>query len=114
VGADYAIECIGNVEVMAKALGSIHNGGKLVIAGMAPLGHMLPVAPFEFLLGKTITGSVQGEIRPFIDVPKYVDMFMAGKLPLDKLVTRTYPLEQINEAFAAMEKGQVIRGVIRF
>jgi len=113
-GADSAIECIGNVEVMTKALGSIRNGGKLVIAGMAPLGHMLSIAPFEFLLGKTVTGSVQGEIRPFIDVPRYVDMFMAGRLPIDKLVTRSYRLDQINEAFAALERGEVIRSVIKF
>jgi S-(hydroxymethyl)glutathione dehydrogenase/alcohol dehydrogenase len=67
-GADYSIECIGNVEVMAQAFASIHNAGKCIIAGMAPLGSMMSIAPFEFLLGKTITGSVQGDIRPTIDV----------------------------------------------
>ena len=113
-GADAAVECIGNTDVMMKALGSIHNGGKLVVAGMAPLGAVLNVAPFEFLLGKTITGSVQGEITPFIDVPRFVDMFMEGKLPLDKLITKTLNLDEVNEGFEALEKGEAIRSVILF
>ena len=112
-GADCAIECIGNVEVMSKALGSIHNGGKCVVAGMAPLGSMLTVAPFELLLGKTITGSVQGGIRPSVDIPRYVDLFMAGKLPIDKLITRSYSLDELNDAFEALEKGEVIRSVMK-
>lgn len=113
-GADAAIECIGNTDVIMKAFGSIHNGGKCVVAGMAPLGAMLNIAPFEFLLGKTITGSVQGEIRPFVDVPRFVDMFMEGKLPIDKLITRSCSLDEINEGFEALEKGETIRSVILF
>ncbi len=113
-GADHAIECIGNTNVMAQAFASIHAGGKCVIAGMAPMGAMVSTAPFEFLLGKTITGSVQGHIRAAVDVPKYADLYMAGKLPIDKLVSKYYALEQINEAFGALEKGEIIRGVVRF
>jgi S-(hydroxymethyl)glutathione dehydrogenase/alcohol dehydrogenase len=113
-GADAAIECIGNTDVMMQAFGSIHNGGKCIIAGMAPLGTMLSVAPFEFLLGKTITGSVQGEITPFIDVPRFVDMFMEEKLPLDRLITKSLSLDEINEGFEALEKGETVRSVIRF
>jgi S-(hydroxymethyl)glutathione dehydrogenase/alcohol dehydrogenase len=112
-GADYAIECIGNVEVMAKAMGSIHNGGKCVIAGMASIDSVLSIAPYEFLLGKTITGSVQGSIKPFVDIPRYVDLYMAGRLPVDKLVTKTFNLDEINDAFEAMEKGEGIRSVIK-
>ncbi len=113
-GADAAIECIGNTDVIMQAFGSIHNGGKCVVAGMAPLGAVLNIAPYEFLLGKTITGSVQGEIRPFIDVPKFMDMYMEGKLPVDKLITKSYSLDEINEGFEAMERGETIRSVIRF
>lgn len=112
-GADYAIECVGNVEVMATAMGSIHGGGKCVIMGSAPIGSMLSIAPYEFLLGKTITGSVQGGIRPFIDIPRFVDLFMDGKLPIDRLITKTYSLEEVNDAFEALEKGKVMRSVIK-
>ncbi|OGO02303.1 MAG: hypothetical protein A2Y59_05985 [Chloroflexi bacterium RBG_13_52_14] len=113
-GADYALEFIGNVEVMVKALGSIRPGGLLIVAGMAPLTSILNIMPFEFLIGKTITGAVQGDVIPQIDIPRYVDLYMAGKLPIDKLITNSYGLDQINEAYEALEKGKVIRSVIKF
>jgi S-(hydroxymethyl)glutathione dehydrogenase/alcohol dehydrogenase len=113
-GADYALECIGNVNVMAQAFASIRFGGKFIVVGMAPLGTMISAAPFEFLLGKTITGTVQGDIRPSVDIPRFLDLYMKGKLPIDKLISHTYTLSQINEAFGALERGEVIRSVIKF
>ena len=113
-GADYAIECIGNVNVMVQALGSVRTGGICVVAGMAPLADTLSVAPFHFLLGKTITGSTQGDVVPQIDIPRYIDLFMAGKLPIDKLITKNYNLDQINDAFEALIKGEAIKSVIKF
>jgi S-(hydroxymethyl)glutathione dehydrogenase/alcohol dehydrogenase len=113
-GADYALECIGNVNVMAQAFASIRFGGKFIVVGMAPLGTMISAAPFEFLLGKTITGTVQGDIRPSVDIPRFLDLYMNGKLPIDKLISHTYTLSQINEAFGALERGEVIRSVIKF
>ena len=112
-GADYALECIGNVDVMAQAFASIRFGGKFIIVGMAPLGTMVSAAPFEFLLGKTMTGTVQGDIKPSVDIPRFVDLYMNGKLPIDKLISHIYSLDQINDAFAALERGEVIRGVIK-
>ena len=113
-GADYALECIGNVNVMSQAFASIRFGGKLIVVGMAPLGTMFSIATYEFLLGKTVTGTVQGDINPQIDIPRYIDLFMDGKLPIDKLITRSYTLDEINDAFEALEKGKVIRSVIKF
>ncbi|MBE0479495.1 MAG: Zn-dependent alcohol dehydrogenase [Dehalococcoidia bacterium] len=113
-GVDYAIECIGNVNVMSQAFSSIRYGGKCIVAGMAPLGAMFSVAPFEFLLGKTITGTVQGDIRGAIDIPRYIDLYMDGKLPLDKLISSYYTLEEVNQAFEALGKGEIIRSIIRF
>jgi NDMA-dependent alcohol dehydrogenase len=113
-GADYALECIGNVDVMAQAFSSIRSGGKLIIVGMAPLGTALNIATYEFLLGKIISGSVQGDIKPQVDIPRYIDLYMNGRLPIDKLITRTYSLDEINEAFEALEKGRIIRSVIKF
>jgi S-(hydroxymethyl)glutathione dehydrogenase/alcohol dehydrogenase len=66
------------------------------------------------LMGRTITGTLQGNMRRPLDVPKYVDLFMAGKLPIDRLITRNYSLDHINEAVQALEKGEVIRSVVRF
>lgn len=113
-GADYALECIGNVDVMAQAFGSIQNGGKCIIVGMAPIGTALNIQSYEFLLGKNIVGTVQGEIRAAVDIPRYVDLYMNGKLPIDKLITKSYSLDEINDAFGAFERGEVIKSVIRF
>jgi S-(hydroxymethyl)glutathione dehydrogenase/alcohol dehydrogenase len=112
-GADYAVETAGKVEVIQQAYASIHNGGKCVVAGMAAIGTAVSIQSYEFLLGKMITGTVQGDIRPQVDIPRYVDMFMDGKLPFDKLISKTYNLDQINEAFEALEKGEVVRSVIK-
>ncbi len=112
-GCDVAIEAAGVSSVMMQAFRSIHNGGICVIAGMAPMIDTLTFMPFEFLLGKTVKGTVQGDIIGSVDVPKYVDMYMNGKLPIDKLISKTFSLDQINEAFAALENKQVLRSVIK-
>jgi Zn-dependent alcohol dehydrogenase len=81
---------------------------------MAPYGATISVPAYEVLLEKTLTGTTQGDIRAAVDVPRYVDLFMAGKLPIDKLITRSYSLDNINEALGALERREVIRSVIRF
>jgi S-(hydroxymethyl)glutathione dehydrogenase/alcohol dehydrogenase len=55
-----------------------------------------------------------GSVRPDLDFPKLVDLYMQGRLKIDELVSRTYRLEEINEGFAALRTGQVARGVITF
>ena len=74
----------------------------------------MSIQSYELLLGKTITGTVQGDIKAQLDIPRYVDMFMDGKIPFDKMISKIYTLEQVNEAFEALEKGEVIRSVIKF
>ncbi|NQT73549.1 MAG: Zn-dependent alcohol dehydrogenase [Chloroflexi bacterium] len=112
-GADYAIEVIGNVDVIAKAFNCIRAGGLLVIAGMPAFTDMITVPAVQFLFGKTMTATIHGDIVAPVDIPRYVDLFMDGTFPIDKLITRTYRLDQINEAFEAMEKGEVIRSIIK-
>ena len=113
-GADYAIECIGNVDVIAQAFASLRFGGKCIVVGSPPPGAMVSISPLELVLGKTLTGCLQGSIRASVDVPRYVDLYMAGKLPIEKLITRSYSLDDINDAFKALEDGEVMRSVIRF
>ena len=62
---------------------------------------------------KVITGSFYGSCSPQVDMPIVLDLYMDGRLPLDRLISREYPLEEINEAFAAMNAGEVARTVIR-
>ena len=63
---------------------------------------------------KPIQGSMMGSNRFPIDMPRFVDMYMAGKLKLDEMISRRIKLEQINEAFVEMKTGQIARSVIMF
>ena len=70
-----------------------------------------PIMPLIFE-EKVVKGSVYGSSRPRIDIPKLINLYRAGKLKLDELVTRTYSFDQINEAYAALERGEVARTVV--
>ena len=61
-----------------------------------------------------LTGSIYGAGAPRVDIPRLIELYRAGKLKLDELLTRTYPLERINEAYDALERGEVARSVVTF
>jgi len=113
-GADAAIDSAGAPGVLAAAYAAVRRGGTVVAVGLPPEGSSaeLPAADLA-REEKIITGSFYGSCSPQIDMPKLLDLYMDGLLPLDRLVSRAYPLEEINEAFAAMNAGEVARAVIR-
>jgi S-(hydroxymethyl)glutathione dehydrogenase/alcohol dehydrogenase len=113
-GADYAVPCVGNAEVIIQAFGSIHGGGTCVVVGLPPIGVNLSIAPFELLQGKVLTGTTQCDVRAPIDIPRYIDLYMDGRLPIDRLITTSCGLDEVNEAYGALERGEVIRTVIKF
>jgi len=113
-GVDYAFEAIGNLQAMEQAYASVRKGGMAVIVGMPPHGERMSF-PATLLYGeRRLTGSLYGSANLRVDIPRLVDLYLAGKLDLDTLITRRYALEEVNEAFAAMGAGQVGRGVIVF
>lgn len=114
-GADSVFEAIGNPAVQEQAFAATRPGGTLTLVGLSPMGSStnLPGA----IIGrqeKTITGSYYGSANTARDFPLIVSLYRQGKLDLDRLVSQTYPLEQINEAYADMLTGNVARGVIVF
>ena len=114
-GADYSFECIGNVEVMRQALECCHKGwGVSTIIGVAGAGEEIRTRPFQLVTGRVWQGSAFGGARGRTDVPKIVDWYMEGKINIDDLVTHIMPIEQINDAFALMHKGESIRSVVTF
>ena len=114
-GADYSFECIGNVNVMRQALECCHKGwGVSVIIGVAAAGEEIRTRPFQLVTGRVWKGSAFGGARGRTDVPKIVDWYMDGKINIDDLITHVMPLEQINDAFDLMHKGESIRSVITF
>ena len=114
-GADYSFECIGNVNVMRQALECVHKGwGVSTIIGVAGAGQEIRTRPFQLVTGRVWQGSAFGGARGRTDVPKIVDWYMEGKINVDDLITHVMPLEQINDAFDLMHKGESIRSVITF
>jgi S-(hydroxymethyl)glutathione dehydrogenase/alcohol dehydrogenase len=114
-GADYSFECIGNVNVMRQALECAHKGwGESIIIGVAGSGEEISTRPFQLVTGRSWRGSAFGGARGRTDVPKIVDWYMEGKIDIDPLITHTMPLEDINEAFDLMHRGESIRSVVTF
>ena len=114
-GADYSFECIGNVKVMRQALECCHKGwGVSTVIGVAGAGEEISTRPFQLVTGRVWKGSAFGGARGRTDVPKIVDWYMEGKIDIDNLITHTMPIEQINDAFDLMHKGESIRSVVTF
>ena len=114
-GADYSFECVGNVKVMRQSLECCHKGwGISTIIGVAGAGEEISIRPFQLVTGRVWKGSAFGGARGRTDVPKIVDWYMEGKINIDDLITHVMPLEQINQAFEQMHKGESILTVLTF
>jgi S-(hydroxymethyl)glutathione dehydrogenase/alcohol dehydrogenase len=112
-GADYSFECIGNTKTMRQALECCHKGwGQSVIIGVAAAGAEISTRPFQLVTGRRWLGTAFGGARGRTDVPRIVDWYMEGKLAIDELITHRLALEEINQGFALMERGESIRSVV--
>ncbi|VAV87818.1 Alcohol dehydrogenase, partial [hydrothermal vent metagenome] len=113
-GVDHAIEAVGRPESGDLAVGSLKRGGTATILGMMPLDHKVGLSAFDLLSGKKLQGAIMGGNRFPVDIPRLVDFYLRGLLDLDSIVAETIPLEQINEGFEKMKKGDAARSVITF
>ncbi|MBX3635938.1 MAG: S-(hydroxymethyl)glutathione dehydrogenase/class III alcohol dehydrogenase [Rubrivivax sp.] len=112
-GADYSFECIGNTTTMRQALECCHKGwGRSIIIGVAEAGAEISTRPFQLVTGRKWEGSAFGGARGRTDVPKIVDWYMNGRIRIDELITHRLKLEQINEGFDLMKRGESIRSVV--
>ncbi len=114
-GADYAFEAVGATHLQEVALDCVRPGGTVILAGLTPMGSAtnLPGAVLT-RTEKTVKGSYYGSVHPERDFPAFLDLYRAGRLKLDELVSATYPLDRINEAFDIMMSGRHARGLIVF
>ena len=114
-GVDYSFECIGNTEVMRSALECCHKGwGEAIIIGVADAGKEISTRPFQLVTGRVWRGSAFGGVKGRSELPGFVDQYMSGEIEIDKMVTHTMALEQINDAFDLMHAGKSIRSVVLF
>lgn len=114
-GVEYSFECIGNVDVMREALECTRTGwGVSTIIGVAGAGQEISTRPFQLVTGRTWKGSAFGGVKGRSELPAYVDRYLSGEIELDRMVTHTMGLEDINRAFDLMHRGESIRSVIIF
>ncbi|MEX1021680.1 MAG: Zn-dependent alcohol dehydrogenase [Dehalococcoidia bacterium] len=111
-GVDYAFEAIGLKATSEQAYEMVGRGGTAVVVGMVPPMEQISVSGMIWMQEKTLKGSFYGSARFHTDMPRILSLYRQGKLNLDGLVSRRYPLDQINEAFDALRNGEVSRSVL--
>jgi S-(hydroxymethyl)glutathione dehydrogenase/alcohol dehydrogenase len=113
-GVDHAFEAIGLKETAEQAFMMLRKGGTATVIGMVPFGQKVEIDGFQLLLEKKLQGSNMGSNRFRVDMPQYVEWYLAGKLKLDELVSGVLRLEIINDGFAALRSGEVARQLVTF
>ena len=118
VGCDKVLLTLDHVKPEHVGIGAqiTRKAGRLVIVGASGRGmDHIAVTPREFmLLAKEIVGTIFGHSNPKVDIPRFLELYKAGKYKLDELVTKTYKLDEINEGYRDVVEGRVIRGVLLF
>ncbi len=113
-GVHYSFEAIGLKVTAEQAFGMLRNGGTATVIGMIPPGDMVSLHGPDFLFEKKIQGSFMGSNRFRVDMPRYVELYLQGKLHLDDMVSSHIKLEDLNDAMAQLETGEIARNVILF
>ena len=114
-GADYSFDCTGNTDVMRQALECCHKGwGTSVVIGVAEAGREIATRPFQLVTGRNWRGTAFGGAKGRTDVPRIVDWYMDGRIEIDPMITHKLKLEDINEGFDLMHRGESIRSVVVF
>jgi S-(hydroxymethyl)glutathione dehydrogenase/alcohol dehydrogenase len=113
-GVHHSFEAIGLKQTAEQAFKMLGRGGTCNIIGMIPFGTNIELHGFDFLAEKRIQGSLMGSNRFPVDMPRLVDFYLAGKLKLDELIARRIKLDQVNEGFDELKRGELARSVIMF
>ena len=114
-GPDFVFEAIGRVDTAELAIAVLPLGGTAVLVGLTPLGARTAFDVYPFVDGaRRILGSNYGFAEPAIDFPRYATWTLDGRLPVERLIDRRIGLEDLEDAFAAMRRGEYTRQVIEF
>ncbi len=114
-GVDYAFEVVGLPITMRQAYDCLAKRGVATVVGITPTTAEVTV-PSQSLVyeERVLTGSLYGSSAPKTDIPRLIDLYRAGSLKLDELLTRSYPIGEINQAYDALESGETLRSVVTF
>lgn len=113
-GVDYSFEAIGLKETAEQAFKMLRPSGTATVIGMVPAGQMMEVHAADLLFEKKLQGSNMGSNRFRVDMPRYVNFYLDKRLHLDEMIARRISLEEVNEAFEEMRRGDVARSVVMF
>jgi S-(hydroxymethyl)glutathione dehydrogenase/alcohol dehydrogenase len=113
-GVHYSFEAIGLKITAEQSFKMLARGGTATIIGMIPVGTNIELHGPEFLMERKIQGSNMGSNRFRVDMPRFVDFYLQGRLHLDDMISRRIKLEDVNEGLEALKTGEVARSVIMF
>lgn len=114
-GVDHAIETVGSERVLAEAYAATRRGGTTVTVGLPHPERLLQIPAVSLVAEeRTLRGSYLGSCVPARDVPRFVALYQAGRLPVDRLLSHRLRLDQINEGFDRLARGEAVRQVIVF
>src|SRR5215831_16236959 len=114
-GVDYAFEAIGLPATVRQAVRMTLKGGTTVMVGVVPAGTNVELPGADITLReKTILGCMMGSNRFRLDMPRYVDLYLQGRLKLNEMISARLPLAQVNDAVDALREGRAARSVIVF
>jgi S-(hydroxymethyl)glutathione dehydrogenase/alcohol dehydrogenase len=113
-GIDYSFEALGRKETCEQAFAMLRPSGTACIIGMVPEGERIEIDAAALINDRRLIGSNMGSNAFRIDMPRFVDFYLDGKLNLDAMISQRSPLQMVNEAYADMLTGNVARTVITF
>ena len=113
-GVDYSFEALGLKKTCEQAFDMVRPSGTACIIGMVPEGQKIEINAAALIYDRRLIGSNMGSNAFRIDMPRFVDFYLNGKLNLDAMISQRIPLEMVNEAYAEMLTGTVARSVITF
>jgi S-(hydroxymethyl)glutathione dehydrogenase / alcohol dehydrogenase len=114
-GVEHAIVAVGVESAVQQAWESLATQGTCVLIAFMGTGRTLTIEPTRLIAKECrLVGSRYGSSQPGVEFPRLVELYMAGRLPMDELITKRYPLDEINEAHRALAAGENARGLIVF
>lgn len=112
-GVDYAFEFSGTVAGTETCYRSLRMGGEALIVGLAPNDALFSFNPSEIVNSeKAIRGSYMGSCVPVRDIPRYIELYRQGRLPVDRLISRSVGFDGINDGFDRLADGLAIRQIL--
>jgi len=111
-GAEFTLECVGNPKVLRQAVDVLPRCGVCGLLGVVAPGTEVSLDMDLLMNGRTVRGIIEGDAIPDLFIPKLIELYRHGRFPFDRLIT-FYPFDDINKAVEDMEKGRIIKPVLR-